>query len=84
MIYRKRIQSSKPVDGEDMMLKEGGNVDWDKIENQYFELKTPPALKHLAPESIASQARSTPDVDRDSTYTVQRKEEISQTPDVRE
>ncbi|CEG79082.1 hypothetical protein RMATCC62417_13594 [Rhizopus microsporus] len=84
IIYRKRIQSSKPVDGEDTVLKEGGNVDWDKIENQYFELKTPPMLKHLASESLVSQVRATPDTDIDSIYTVQRKEDISQTPDVRE
>ncbi|RCH94795.1 hypothetical protein CU097_013392 [Rhizopus azygosporus] len=73
-----------PEDGEDTVLKEGDNVDWDKIENQYFELKTPPMHKYLAPESLVSQVRVTPDAALDSTYTVQRKENISQTPDVRE
>ncbi|CEG73223.1 hypothetical protein RMATCC62417_08645 [Rhizopus microsporus] len=84
IVYRKRVQNSKLVDGEDTVLKEGDNVDWDKIENQYFELKTPPMLKHLAPESVGSQVRATPDAAFGSTYTVQRKEDISQTPDVRE
>ncbi|CAO3686368.1 unnamed protein product [Rhizopus microsporus] len=84
IIYRKRAQNSKPADGEDTVLKEGDNVDWDKIENQYFELRTPPMLKHLAPESVGNQVRATPDAALGSTYTVQRKEDISQTPDVRE
>lgn len=59
-------------------------MDWDKIENQYFELKTPPMLKHFAPESVGNQVRATPDAALGSTYTVQQKEDISQTPDVRE
>ncbi|KAL4206009.1 hypothetical protein AB4K20DRAFT_1963621 [Rhizopus microsporus] len=84
IIYRKRAQNSKPADGEDTVLKEGDNVDWEKIENQYFELKTPPMHKHLAPESVGNQVRATPDAALGSTYTVQRKEDISQTPDVRE
>ncbi|WP_461043451.1 hypothetical protein, partial [Streptomyces sundarbansensis] len=56
-------------------------LDWDKIENEHIELKRPPALNQLKTNS--SLLRLTPDADPNSTYSIHKAEDISQTPDAR-
>ncbi|RCH97836.1 hypothetical protein CU097_011586 [Rhizopus azygosporus] len=82
--YRKRAkrlaQSAYQAQKKEA-IKHPDALDWDKIENEHLELKRPPALNQPRPTS--SLIRLTPDVDPNSTYTVHKAEDISQTPDVR-
>ncbi|RCH81820.1 hypothetical protein CU097_002800, partial [Rhizopus azygosporus] len=84
LLYHKRAkrltqsayQAQKKVD-----IKDPDALDWDKIENEHLELKRPPALNQPRPTS--SLVRLTPDADPNSTYTIHKAEDISQTPDAR-
>ncbi|PHZ15230.1 uncharacterized protein RHIMIDRAFT_86148 [Rhizopus microsporus ATCC 52813] len=84
LLYRKRAkrldQSAYQAQKEED-TKDPDALDWDKIENEHLELKRPPALNQPRPTS--SLVRFTPDADLNSTYTIHKAEDISQTPDAR-
>ncbi|CAO3691524.1 unnamed protein product [Rhizopus microsporus] len=84
LLYRKRAkrlaQSAYQAQKEED-IKDPDALDWDKIENEHLELKRPPALNQLKTNS--SLLRLTPDADPNSTYSIHKAEDISQTPDAR-
>ncbi|CAO3691803.1 hypothetical protein G6F70_004812 [Rhizopus microsporus] len=84
LLYRKRAkrlaQSAYQAQKEED-IKDPDALDWDKIENEHIELKRPPALNQLKTNS--SLVRLTPDADPNSTYSIHKAEDISQTPDAR-
>ncbi|CEG79913.1 hypothetical protein RMATCC62417_14321 [Rhizopus microsporus] len=84
LLYRKRakrLAQSTHSSSEGRKYKDPDALDWDKIENEHLELKRPPALNQPRPTS--SLVQLTPDTATNSTYTVYKTEDISQTPDVR-